>query len=71
MPSQSHTHEVTSVAIFSWYIIGGAREWRFGLWRVSAERGDGMCRCVLSDNKWCTSGENGQVPLANKVSSCL
>lgn len=70
MPSQSHTHQVTSAAIFSWYIIDGERGCGFGLWRVIAERGCGMCRSARSRQQVASRGVKGQVSLAKKVSSC-
>jgi hypothetical protein len=69
MPSQLQALEITSVVIFSWYIIVGARGWRFGSWRVLALRGYGMCSCVRCDSKWQLGGATRQVPLGNKVRS--
>jgi hypothetical protein len=67
MPSQSHALEMTSVAIFSWYIREGERCWGLGSWRVSVQWSCGMCRCGQCRNKWQTGGVTGQVSLRNKV----
>ena len=67
MPSQSHALQMTSVAIFSWYISEGEQRWAFGSWRVSVQFGCGMCRSGKKKNRWHHGGVVGQVSLGNKV----
>ena len=67
MPSQSHALQMTSVAIFSWYISEGEQHWAFGSWRVSVQCGCGMCKGVQCKNRWHQGGVVVQVSLGDKV----
>jgi len=67
MLSQSHALQMTSVAIFSWYISEGERRWAVGSWRVSVQCGCGMCTSGQCRNRWHQGDVVGQVSLGNKV----